>query len=254
MPVTQGQGNPDWTREETILALDVLLTQWPSIPGRESTSVKELSKLIQRLPIHWAAPTTDRFRNPAGVSMKLQNLASLHPDLAGRKGLRTSEMDRSTWKAYAHRPNDVRSLAAEIAKGIGVLEAIDTRDHADAFSAEEGEVLMRVHKTRERHSGVRPRVLARVKRTCGCVACEACGCRADKMGFEAAVAEAVFELHHLVPLCSVVTTRTTLVDVVLLCANCHRLIHAAMRDTDAPLSLDVFRDRLRLGAQTGGSR
>jgi 5-methylcytosine-specific restriction protein A len=33
MPITKGQGNPNWTREETILAMDLLVRSDGAIPS-----------------------------------------------------------------------------------------------------------------------------------------------------------------------------------------------------------------------------
>jgi 5-methylcytosine-specific restriction protein A len=242
MPITSGQGNPDWTREETLLALDVLLRHWPRIPGKASAEVRNLSATIRRLPIHARAVTNERFRNPAGVYLKLQNLASLHPGKAGRKGLRTSVTDRETWNRYWQRPDDVRRIAGEIVAGIDWLATLPTQPVDEAFEVEEGAVLFRVHSVRERAQGLRPLVLQRVRAARGGLECEGCGFRA-RDGMPETLVLAVFEVHHLTPLAEVATVTTTRpTDLTLLCANCHRLIHAMMRiDVDRVCLEDLRR-------------
>ena len=169
MPITHGQGNPDWTWDETILALDLVLQHWPKIPGSKSAEVKALSALIRRLPVHPDATKNDRFRNPDGVYLKLQNLVSLHPSKRDRKGLRTSHMDRAVWKQYWSQPDLVSHLAAQIAKGIEEIEAGPPEDRAadDGFEGQEGAVLARVHRFRERKHGFRRRLLKEVERRYG---------------------------------------------------------------------------------------
>lgn len=76
MPVTKGAGNPDWTEDETILALDLLLRRMPTIPGKADQEIIELSNLLRALPVHPIEARKDNFRNPDGVALKLQNLYS----------------------------------------------------------------------------------------------------------------------------------------------------------------------------------
>lgn len=238
MPITHGQGNPDWTRDETILALELVQRNWPKIPGKRSLEVKELSDLICRLPIHRHADRNTRFRNPDGVYLKLQNLASLHHDKASRKGLRTSRTDREVWSAYSSRPDYVRQLAEQIAMGVSLIASLPFDEAEDDFEASEGTILLRVHRFRERNRGFRSRVIRRVRKLHGELLCDACG---NGPRFDSAVAHAIFEVHHLVPLCEAATVVTRLNDLALLCANCHRLIHAVMRQDERHYTLTEFR-------------
>ncbi|MCG3132813.1 MAG: hypothetical protein FLDDKLPJ_03679 [Phycisphaerae bacterium] len=238
MPITHGQGNPDWSRDETILALDLVLRHWPKIPGKRSVEVKALSDLIRRLPLHADGEKNARFRNPDGVYLKLQNLASLHADKSGRKGLRTSQTDREVWRAFATRPKEVRVIAEQIAAGIDVLAVNEPGDDGDIYEAVEGMVLTRVHRVRERAPGFRSRIIERARKRDGVIRCECCSLVSK---FDGAAAYVIFEVHHLVPLCNAATSVTRLQDLALLCANCHRLIHAVMRERASHCTLDEFR-------------
>jgi 5-methylcytosine-specific restriction enzyme A len=245
MPETGGHGNPPWERDETLLALDLVLTSWPRIPGKHSAEVQALSNLLRSLPIHVGSRKNDRFRNPDGVAMTLQNLASMHPDRADRAGRHTSHMDRSIWDEFADRPKFVRALAEQIKAGAALLEVgVDSPEgEPPPFEAIEGTVLARVHQLRERHPGFRSLVLDRVRTEHAVVLCEACGAFLGSDSDPAFFA--MFEVHHLVPLAVVGTTITRLPDLALLCATCHRLIHAAMRVESRHLLLADFRQWLR---------
>lgn len=73
MPTTQGQGNPDWNRDETILALELYyILGGPA--GPDDPGIVALSMELQRAPYHADAKRNARFRNPAGVALKTQNL------------------------------------------------------------------------------------------------------------------------------------------------------------------------------------
>ena len=75
MPVTQGAGNPDWNRDETLLALDLLYRHdTPIHKGHDD--VAELSTLLRAARIHPLEGRRPSFRNADGVALKLQNLSA----------------------------------------------------------------------------------------------------------------------------------------------------------------------------------
>ena len=47
MARTQGHGNPDWTRDETILALELYLSTTEKIPGTNDERVRQLSSTLR---------------------------------------------------------------------------------------------------------------------------------------------------------------------------------------------------------------
>ncbi|MBA1140245.1 hypothetical protein [Mesorhizobium neociceri] len=75
MPVTQGSGNPDWTRDEALLALDLLYRNGKPIDRRHSDAI-ELSNVLRVAGIYPRAGRKDNFRNADGVALKMQNLLS----------------------------------------------------------------------------------------------------------------------------------------------------------------------------------
>ncbi len=52
MAKTRGHGNPNWTRDETILALDLFKQLDGKVPSPKSKEVKELSEVLRSLPCH----------------------------------------------------------------------------------------------------------------------------------------------------------------------------------------------------------
>lgn len=74
MAVTSGHGNPKWTREEVILALELYFECGERIPSAEDPRVRSLSELLRAFPHHSEAARKESFRNPDGVAFKLQNL------------------------------------------------------------------------------------------------------------------------------------------------------------------------------------
>ena len=72
--------------------------------------------------------------------------------------------------------------------------------------------------------------------------CECCG-RSSRDLYPNIPADKIFEVHHIVPLASREgIVRTTVDDLALLCANCHRLVHGT---TEAEGNLANLRNQLR---------
>lgn len=90
--------------------------------------------------------------------------------------------------------------------------------------AEEGTVTLRKHQNRERS-----RILVEAKRRAfraefGALCCEACSMSESEL--PAGLGESCFDVHHLELLgARAGPVITTLNDLALLCANCHRMIH-----------------------------
>jgi len=74
MAVTHGHGNPHWTRDETVLALDLYFDSDGKIPSSTDDRVQALSELLRSFPHHSMSARKPSFRNADGVAFKLQNL------------------------------------------------------------------------------------------------------------------------------------------------------------------------------------
>lgn len=216
MARTSGHGNPDWTRDETLLALDLYFELGGQIPSGKDARVRALSALLQRMPYHAEAAKVPSFRNPDGVAFKLQNLRQV----ATGKGLgNTSKNDRAIWEEFGSRPKETGLLAQAIRSGIELLEATALSvDDDEEFS--EGRVLTELHKRRERSKVLRKRLLAKRSHD---LSCDICGLNRPDM--DTSLQEALFEAHHVLPLASAEERVTKLADLALLCACCHRVVH-----------------------------
>lgn len=93
-------------------------------------------------------------------------------------------------------------------------------------SATEGKVQLRAHRRRERSRFLVKKKLEEFRFLHGSLHCEVCAL--TEVGqYPAALAASIFEVHHTSPLSSAATPRrTTLADLAVLCANCHRAVHA----------------------------
>lgn len=227
------QRNPDWSRDELILALDLYLRHRPIIPGKTSPEINELSDLLNQLGSALALRHSNTFRNPNGVYMKLMNFKALDPDYVsqGKVGLKAGgKFDQEVWDQFAKDPAKCRRLAERIraeitytANAAGSQPGEDGDD--DEEEAPEGRLLTRVHRARERNRKLVARKKSLSLRRFGKLACEACG-----FDFWVAYGErgkGFIECHHTKPVADMEPgAKTKLADLVLLCANCHRMVHA----------------------------
>lgn len=155
---------------------------------------------------------------------------------ASGKGLgNVSNMDRQIRAEFGERPDEVRRIANAIKDGITVVGSDQLPDVEQELP--EGRLLTAFHVRRERNPKVR-KMLLDDRRLAG-FQCEVCDL--TRPDLEMSLQEAMFEAHHLVPLADAGERKTKLVDLALLCACCHRLIHRAMVSKARWMGLDEAR-------------
>lgn len=215
MPITRGHGNPNWTKEETILALELYLENPEKTRSRSDERVIALSEYLRSLPYHATEARKLSFRNSDGVAFKLQNIRQV----ATGKGLGNfSEMDKLVWEELGHQPERVAALAALIRAAVKVISNAEESEVDEEFV--EGRLVTEAHKRRERNPNLRGKFLSARKKK-GELTCEIC----ERKAHPGIWGDAIFEVHHLVPLSVGEEGRTKLSDLALLCANCHRMLH-----------------------------
>ncbi len=211
----------DWTWDELVLACDLLPANgWHELPVTDQR-VLELSSLLRLLPIHPVEKRGPRFRSPDSVRRKMVDIATQHPD-SRRRRTNGNKLDKEVLDAFLSQPEEMHLLAVEIRSGArsGEFEGLP---ETDGYTAAEGRLLERRHVVRERDPRLREKKIRKAVTQYGCVECEACGFDFARVYGDRGVGYA--ECHHAVPLHASGETRTRLQDLVLLCANCHRMIH-----------------------------
>jgi 5-methylcytosine-specific restriction protein A len=227
-----GMRNPPWTRDELLLALDYYVQHPGTSHDPKSEGIIRLSAEINGVAILLGLTGSETLRNASGVSMKLLNFRAHDPAYTdrGRKGLsRGNKLEPELWERFAH---DVERLH-EIAEGIRARLADPHGDTANALAqaedpdiaeAEEGRLVTRLHRSRERSRVLVKRKKASFRKRHGRLFCEACGFDFAKM--YGARGGDFIECHHTRPVAFLTPGETTkAADLVLLCANCHRMVH-----------------------------
>lgn len=221
--------NPNWTRDELILALDLYFRVNPIHTSEKHSEIVALSDLLNNLPIHAQQPNK-KFRNPNGVYMKMCNFLRLDPNYLG-KGLDAgSQLDIVIWNEFAKDRGLLQKTAAAIRHNYPAVpqsSELSLEDHpADTEEFPEGRILTRLHKMRERNSTVVKRKKQAVLSTTGTLACEVCNFDFARVYGELGIGFA--ECHHTVPISELEYERKTRPDdLAIVCANCHRMLHRA---------------------------
>jgi 5-methylcytosine-specific restriction protein A len=219
------QRSPAWVRDEVILACDLVAQNGWQYLTAEDPRVGELSGLLQRLPFHPIEVRSDTFRNANGVARKTVDIATHHPDYTRAK-TKGGAIDELVLQEFFDEPEHMHAVAGELRRAIAddtiaelLVAAVDDED----AEAHEGRLLQRRHFVRERDKGLRRRKVADFLKKHARVHCQVCA-----FDFEAAYGgrgREYIEVHHTLPLHASGETKTKLSDLVLLCANCHRMVH-----------------------------
>jgi 5-methylcytosine-specific restriction protein A len=216
MAVTKGQGNPDWTKDETILALNLFLELNQNIPSSNDKRVIELSEILRNNPFHNTEARKPSFRNPDGVVFKMQNIRQV----ATGKGLGNfSKMDEIVWNEYGNNKKLVNELAFKIKEGIKILEN-DNEKPSEIFN--EGRIITALHKHRERNQALRDKKIKQLEKQ-NKIYCEICGIKPYVKNYN--LIYSIFECHHIHLLSDSNEVVTKLDDIAFLCSNCHKILH-----------------------------
>lgn len=236
---------PRWSRDELILALELYLRNPQSPPGQNSEEVAELSALLSRLSDVLGVARGEVFRNTNGVYMKMMNFRRFDPQFrqSGRVGLTRGNKDEEVvWQEFSGDPDKLAAVVAAIRSTFEHVE-VEGRDlgteEPGITEAPEGKLLTRLHRTRERS---RKLVYERKKlasKQHGRLFCE--GCDFDFGQIYGPDTDHIIDCHHTKPVHTLAQDgKTRLEDLALLCANCHRVVHAFR----PWLSIEQLRERL----------
>lgn len=219
--------NPTWSRDELIVTLDFYLQHKPTIPGKTSKEIAELSKFLNRLQSKIGGERKDKFRNINGVYLKLMNFRRFDPNYHGKGMTHGGKDEEVAWKKFANNPHELRKIAASIRSYVeseAELPAGAAIVDDDEIEGEEGKILTRIHRTRERDTKIVQKKKEEVLRSHSRLACEVCSFDfAHEYGERG---DGYIECHHTLAVSELKAgQKTKLTDLALVCSNCHRMIH-----------------------------
>lgn len=235
------QSNPAWSQDELILALDLYLRHRASLPSKNHPEVQELSLFLGKMGRALGIGPVTNFRNENGVYMKLGNFRRWDPNYIkdGRKGLaKGNKLEEGVWAEFAYDECRLAEVVAAIRTAVdhdlsipSALRELSKADEPEIQEAEEGRVLTRIHRSRERDRGLVASKKKQALAKWGKLECEVCAF--NFLAEYGAAGEGLIDVHHLKPVHTLRPgEKTHLNDLALLCANCHRVVHSSKRWLD----------------------
>ncbi|MBM0108931.1 hypothetical protein JM946_29750 [Steroidobacter sp. S1-65] len=106
--------NPDWTREEHLLGLDLYLRLRGSSYSDEHPEVIKLSETLRKLAALRKMQGTETFRNANGVSMKMLNFRRVDPEYRGAGLPAGSHLEVEIWNEFASEPGKLGEIVDAI--------------------------------------------------------------------------------------------------------------------------------------------
>lgn len=222
----------DWQWSELLLACDLVnLNGWAQAMSSRDDRVIDLSQFLRsQRPELEGAP---RFRSPSSVHRKLEDLRTAHPSYGGQR-TRGGRLTADVVAAFAAEPDRMHQLAQAL-RAVGLRDESNSYEHpTDVGRSEdrtgetiasslEGQVLRRLVTTRERDPKLRNAKIDQSRSARGDISCEICGFDFEKVYGD--LGAGYIHVHHVIPLHFSGQVNTTLDDLILVCVNCHQMIH-----------------------------
>ncbi|MER6223573.1 HNH endonuclease [Streptomyces sp900105755] len=217
----------NWTRDELLLACALVVeNRWREL-GPADKRVQNLSQILRKLPLHDGAAADPRFRSPGSVSLKTGNIVTARAGYHG-VAMKGGQLTREVVADFTERPAEMLAAAKALHAGVASAEIVGIpAQEGETDLAREGQLLRRWALYRERNRPLRDRKVQAVLEEGLPLRCEVCS-----FDFTAAYGElgdGYIEVHHSLPLHASGVTETRLLDLALLCANCHRMCHKSFR-------------------------
>lgn len=203
--------NANFTRDEVILALDVLYSSGQRGLSSNSDDIKELCQILRNLPIHSKENRRADFRNETGVSRQLSLFRSSY--MRGTKDPNVGEVFYSVANEFASNKNELHQIADAIRRNeraICNLTCVCVFDE----SFPEGAILWRLHREVEIRDGKRIQLNNR---------CSICQLELESL-YRAC--GNLLEKHLIISPCEMdASKRYTAHDFITVCPNCHAALH-----------------------------
>lgn len=225
--------NPKWHRDEIILALDLYFSKDRGSIDDKNPRIKEVSQILNELPLFPDRPDEVKFRNANGVTLKLSNFLAFDPEYKGKGMTGGSKLDKQVFEEFYNKREQLHDIAKEITKISGDSEiknkiySIEEDELTRTDSVMEGQVLYKLHKVRERDYKIVKSKKEHSFSLTGKLSCEACIFEFES--YYGDIGKGYIECHHRTPLFNFkVASKTTLDDLALVCSNCHRMLHQSV--------------------------
>jgi 5-methylcytosine-specific restriction protein A len=215
--------NPNWTREELILALELYYQLDQGQMHKGNPDLINVSNELRGLNIHKDIPDPIKFRNPNSIARRLGNFKTMDEGYDGVGLENSSKLAKEVFKEFKNRRESLKLEATLIRTNL--LKPVTQFDSSklELRLKNQSEFIFNYHKNRESD----PLVL-RVKKetallTADSLSCEICGF--DPVVFYGEIGNDVLEIHYNKGLNSDPGLEASLMeDFIIVCSNCHKVL------------------------------
>ncbi|MBS1687534.1 MAG: HNH endonuclease [Bacteroidetes bacterium] len=219
--------NPNWNRDELILALDLYFDLNNKNIDSINPKIIELSAILNSLPYHQNVEN-QTFRNANGVAMKLGNFRRFDETHIGKGLSRGGKLEEVIWLEFFNNRSRLKEIASNIKSIVqnkpltNLLSRVEEDDIS--YEVKEGNTLYKLHKFYERNQTLIKKKKQSLLDKYGALICEVCDF--NFKAFYGSIGEGFIECHHNRPLHTLKgTEKITLGDLSPVCSNCHRMLH-----------------------------
>jgi 5-methylcytosine-specific restriction protein A len=205
--------NPDWNREELILALNLYFKMdYGQMHGR-NPDVIQLSKDLRNLYIHSNIPDKEKFRSVNSVALKLANLKKSDQNFKG-KGMRDGgKLEKEIWNEF-HRHRDTLKNEADLIRQLYLKPKSENKSvTAEPKVNYKSDFLYLFHKNRETDPLVNKVKKEMVLTNSKSLKCEVCGF--DSVAFYGELGNDLLETG---------LESSSMEDFIIVCSNCHKAL------------------------------
>jgi 5-methylcytosine-specific restriction protein A len=220
--ISDKKTNPDWTREELILALDLYYELDQGQMHKGHPEVIRISNELRALGIHKTIPDIVKFRNPSSVSRRLGNFKTMDSGYKGEGLPNSGKLAKEVFEEFANRRDKLRKEAS-IVRQLYLKSEAETSSAAEPRASYNSEFIFQYHKNRETDPLVmkvkKEMVLFETKK----LKCEICGF--DSLTFYGEIGNDLMEIHYnKEPQNEPNLEVSDMNDFVIVCSNCHKVL------------------------------
>lgn len=205
--------NVSFTKDEAILALDVLLSSNQERLKPDCKEIIELSSLLNELPIISREQRSDVFRNCSGICHQLNSFR-----ISFSKGIKDQNVGAIFYyvaEEFAGREDDLHKVATAIRLNQAYFSNVQFGNDVEIYGFPEGALLSHLHRTIEARDG------KKVKKT---ERCEICHLNLKEV--YKPIKDSMMQVHLLVPITELNGEKKYGTnDFITVCPTCHDVLH-----------------------------
>lgn len=202
-----------FTRDETILALDTLLFSGEEYLNENSAAIKELSELLNSLPI---VPQTMRgkiFRNCTGVNRQI-NMFRLS-SAKGKKDTHVGSIFYAVAEDYHGNEEEIHRIAVAMKRNLDYFKDAVFGASEESYGFPEGALLSHLHRMIEIRDS---------KKLKAADVCDVCHLNLSQV--YKPVIGSFMQFHLMVPITELDSRKKYKPDeFITVCPNCHMILH-----------------------------